>query len=401
MRILLASIYPYFYLLLFFTIPFDDYTRALPNILLAVLVLAFPFVVNKEDFKKIKTVPILLFTGFCLFLIVNSYSHGRLQEDFTVIKKILLSIGLVVLYIPIQDFDKIKKAIVLSSIAAIIFSVINIVVLTNTISDFHFGSSPVVIEALLIDRLYLGFLCVLSILVSYSLLKANYHPINRYYLANIIINVLFLFLIGSKISIVLLILLILLRQLFGKNRKVRIPIALLSVVVISGLYFVVFKGNKKGASSFQNFIVNTTTWDVRSITWECAFKMIENNTINWQGLGFYGTKEQLVSCYQDTIQNEYKKNQFISKRYNAHNQFLDFYLSTGILGFLLFIAFVLLLLIKNRKSFFYTALLASLVLYCMVENVFQRQMGAYYIGFILIILLSNKSVVQNKIINEE
>ncbi len=403
MKVLLSAIYPYIYLLLFFTIPFDEYTRALPNILLLILVLTFPFIVKKEDFKKIKSIAILIFFGFCLYLLFNSLLKTSLQEDFTVIKKVLLSLGLVILYIPVQDFEKIKKAIVLSSLAAIVFSVINIVVLTNTINDFHFGSSPIVIEALLIDRLYLGFLCVLSILVSYSLLKENYHPVNRYYLANIIINSLFLFLIASKVSILLLALLILLRQLYRKNKKVGISIVILTVLIISSLFILAIKSNedKKESAFLQNFITNTTTWEVRSITWQCAFNVIENHTVNWKGFGFYGTKNQMVSCYQDTIQNEYKKNQFISKRYNTHNQFLDFYLSTGILGFLLFGALILVLFIKNRKSFFYTALLASLVLYCMVENVFQRQMGAYYIGFILIILLSNKSVVQNKIINEE
>ncbi len=402
MRILLTSIYPYFYLLLFFTIPFDDYVRALPNILLAVLVLAFPFVVKKDDFKKIRTVPILIFAGFCLYLVANSYFSGRLEEDFTVIKKVMLAIGLVVLYIPIQDFEKIKKAILFSSFAAIVFSVINIVVLTNTISEFHFGSSPEVIESLLIDRLYLGFLCVLSILVSYNLLKPKFHPKNRYYLANIIINILFLFLIVSKISILLLVFILLLRQMYGKHKKIRIPLLLLTALVIVGLYFfgTTGVGGKKNPTALQNFITNTTTWEVRSITWECAFKTIENNTINWKGFGFYGTKDNLVSCYQETIQDTHKKDRFTLERYNTHNQFLDFYLSTGIVGFLLFVTFLLVLFIKNKNSFFYTALLASLALYCMFENVFQRQMGAYYIGFILIILLSNKSVAQNKTIKE-
>tara|TARA_R100000306_G_scaffold1446_2_gene4018 strand:- start:3269 stop:4480 length:1212 start_codon:yes stop_codon:yes gene_type:complete len=402
MKVLLSAIYPYIYLLLFFTIPFDDYVRALPNILLVVLVLAFPFVVKKEDFEKIKTNTVLIFTLFCLYLITNSYFNERLQEDFTVIKKVLLTVGLVVLYIPIQDFDKIKKAILFSSVAAIVFSVINIVILTNTINEFHFGSSPEVIEALLIDRLYLGFLSVLSILVSFNSLKPKFHPINRYYLVNIIVNVLFIFLIVSKISILLLVFLLLLRQMYGKQKKIRIPLLILAALTIIAIYFfgTTGIGSKKKPTALQNFITNTTTWEIRSITWECAVKAIENNPINWKGLGFYGTKDKLVSCYQESVQDTYKRNQFIAHRYNAHNQFLDFYLSSGIVGLLLFVILLLVLFIKNRNSFFYTALLVSLVMYCMVENVFHRQIGAYYIGFILIVLVSNKMVVQNKPIKE-
>lgn len=403
MKVLLSAIYPYIYLLLFFTIPFDEYTRALPNILLAVLVVAFPFVVKKTDFSKIKTIPAFIFTIFCLYLILNALVFNRLEEDFTVIKKVLLCLGLVILYIPIQCFDKINKAILFSSFAAIVFSVINIIILTNTISEFQFGSSPQVIEALLIDRLYLGFLCVLSILVSYNSFKPKFHPVNRYYFANIIANTLFLFLIGSKISIALLAVLLVIRQLYGNNKKIRIPIVIGALTLFCILYLSVFTGStpKKGiAKAAQNFLVNTTTWETRSITWECAINTIENKSINWSGFGFYGTKDQLVSCYQTTIDDTYKKNQFTSKRYNAHNQFLDLYLSSGVIGFLLFAAFVVTLFVKNRNNFYYTALLATLIMYCMVENVFQRQMGAYYIGFILIILVLKINKEQNKTIKE-
>ena len=402
MKVLLSAIYPYIYLLLFFTIPFDNYTRALPNILLIALVLAFPFVVNKEDFKKIKTAPFILFTVFCVYLIGDALFFNRLDEDFTVIKKILLCLGLVLLYIPIQDFEKIKKAIIFSSFAAIVFSVINIVVLINTNTEFYFGNSAIAIEGLLIDRLYLGFLCVLSIMVSYDSLKPKFHPINRYYLANIIINILFVFLIVSRISILLLVFLLLIRQLYGKNKKIRIPFLIITTIIIVALYFFGIHNieTKKKPTKLNNFVTNTTTWEIRSVTWECAVNTIKKNPFLWGGLGFYNTKDNLISCYENSIVNTYKRNQFILKRYNTHNQFLDFYLSTGIIGLLLFTLFILTLFIKNRNTYFFTSLLAVLVVYCMVENVFQRQMGAYYIGFILIILLSKTNRNQINTIKE-
>lgn len=400
MKILLSAIYPYVYLLLFLTIPFEDYIRALPNILLGILVVVFPFVVKKEDFKKIDRSLILILLLFFGYLLVNAALSGTLGEDFTIIKKVLIAVGLVVLYIPVNDFDKIKKAILFSSVAAIVFSVINIVILTNTLQDFHFGDSPMVIEALLVDRLYLGVLSVLSILVSYSLMRPKFHPKNRYYLANIIINVLFLFLIVTKISLLLLVFLLLLRQLYGSKKRVRIPILLLFIAIVGTLFYVGFTHkDDKDPSVLTSLVTNTMTWELRSETWECGWKIAEKEGVNWTGIGFYNTKDQLVSCYQQIADPEKRAN-FTSNRYNTHNQFLDFYVSAGLIGFLLFSILIIALIVKNRHHYFSVALLLSLVAYCMVENVFHRQIGAYYIGFILIVLVSNKMVAQNNIENE-
>jgi branched-subunit amino acid transport protein AzlD len=42
-----------------------------------------------------------------------------------------------------------------------------------------------------------------------------------------------------------------------------------------------------------------------------------------------------------------------------------------------------------------TAMLAILIMYCMVENVFHRQIGAYYVGFILIVLITSGKTSEN------
>src|SRR5690606_17358402 len=146
MRILLSAIYPYAFLLLYLIIPFDDYIRALPNILVAILVVAFPFVVNKDDFKKLKSLPILLFLGLFAFLCINSFFNGRFLEDFNIIKKVMIAAGLAILYIPINDVKKINSAIIFSALAAIIFSVYNFVLITHATGSFALGDSPQIIE---------------------------------------------------------------------------------------------------------------------------------------------------------------------------------------------------------------------------------------------------------------
>ena len=218
MRILLASIYPFAFMLLFVIIPFDDYIRALPNILLIVLTISFPAIIKREHFQKIKKVPLFLLLLFFGYIITNSLISGRFDTDLSILKKIAIAIGLVILYLPIQYDRKVQKAVIFSSIAAIVFSVISIVYSANTNANFEFGDSRMMIEALLVDRLYLGLISVLSILFCYRSMRKTYHPHNAYYLGAIAINVLFIVLVVSKIAGIVLFCLLLIRQAYGSKK---------------------------------------------------------------------------------------------------------------------------------------------------------------------------------------
>lgn len=395
MKILLGAIYPYAFLLLYLIIPFDNYIRALPNILLVILVVAFPFVISKKELSKLKTTPVIIFFSFFLFLIINALIFGRLETDFNIIKKVLIAVGLLLLYIPVHDLGKLKRAIIYSSLATILFSIINIIIVNNTSGEFIFEDYPMLIESLLIDRIYLGFLSVLSILISYHSLRPKFLPENKYYLANIIVNLLFLFLIVSKIAILILVFVLVLRQFYGKNKKIRIPVTLLTILLLSVIYLSVKDDLKKqnflmaNNQTETNFVKNTLTWDIRTIVWHCSALVSNEMGLNLKGLGFSKTKDKLVDCYGENIENLSKRDKFMSERFNTHNQFIDFYLSTGILGLLLFVGLFVAIFLNVRKDFFATALLLVLGSYCFMENVFHRQLGAYYAGFILIILLTN------------
>lgn len=405
MRVLLAAIYPYVFLLLYLIIPFDNYIRALPNILMVILVVAFPFIVKKEDFKKLKSLPIALFLAFFVFLCVNSFLGGRM-EDFHIIKKVMIAVGLAVLYIPVSNVDKIKSAIIFSSLAAIVFSVYNFVLITDATGSFALGESPQVIESLLIDRLYLGLLCVFSILISIQGIKTRFHPDNNYYLANILINAVFIILIASKIALVALFLLLVIRQFYGKPKVFKITIAVVAIVAIVGLFLSL--KNESGHRSATDgkpdisiaFIENSMTYELRAVVWECVAKIMDDEGFIVRGMGFKTTNDKLGSCYGGQIQDTEKRAEFVGNRYNSHNQFLDFYLSAGFIALVLFVGFVVVSLLSARKHFFPTAMLAIMVLYCLVENVFHRQIGAYYIGFILIVIMASSKSVENNRIKE-
>ena len=397
MRILLASIYPFAFLLLYLIIPFDEYIRALPNILLGILVVGYPFIVSKSDFKKLVKKPTLLFIAFFLYLVLSSLIYGRIEEDLYILKKILISVGLVLLYIPVRDFEKIDKAIIFSSLAAMVFSIINVFLL-NDISSFEFNNP---IEILLVDRLYLGLLSILSILVSYKSIKPTYHPSNQFYVGNILLNILFVLIIGSRIAIVILLVILIVRQFYGPKKKIRLLITAGAIFIMA---LVLFFSNsnlvkdyfyKTGISTSNQYNQPPLNLDYRTIIWDCAYKLSISEKVSFFGNGFQATNENLVKCYNESIDDKTTKELFKQRKFNTHNQFVDMYLSTGIVGFILFTGLIMLLFIQYRKQFLPIAFLITLVLFGMTENFFNRQIGAYYVGFVLIILLSNKTFLKN------
>lgn len=401
MRIILASIYPWIYVLLFLTIPFDNYVRALPNILMGILVVTFPFIIRKEHFKKLKKAPALVFTVFCAYMVLNAAINNRIEGDFAMVNKILLSLGFLLLYIPIDDYKKVKRAILFSAVAVITFSVVNIFVIINTSEDIVLGFSRQVIEALLIDRIYLGFISICSILISYQALRPQFHPNNKYHLLNIIINVLFIFLMVSKIAVIILALIFLTRQLYGKNKWLRFPIALVFLSGLTALIVTSTKLVRKNASGQkETFLEQTLTWELRTEVWKCVDLIRKKEGIIVQGFGFEGTKDKLAACYEDHISDDAKRTTFVEEQYNTHNQFLDIYFQSGVIALLLLLCFVLVVFIRNRKHFIPTAFLVVLVSYFMVENVFHRQVGAYYVGFVLITLLIQNQLPENKVEKE-
>lgn len=398
MRVLLASIYPFIFLLLFFTIPFDLYFRAFPNVLLIILAVLFPIVVTKNDFKKIKRVAGAIWLLFFIYVTFLTLFTGRWELDWVVLKKILLVGALVILYLPVNNFKKINKAIIFSSLAAIIYSLIKLFILINQGIEFTFLESAAIIEAMLIDRIYLGLLAVLSILVSYQELRNYYHPDNRYYLANIIINVLFILFIASRIAIITLLVIFVLSLFHSKKRGPQILFATGSILLTAILVFLLNNDFRKkifysnNTKTHQGLVANTMSFEPRTIIWDCGLKVSQKDTVLLTGLGFTQTNIALVDCYKENIKDEKKKQWFINQEYNVHNQFFDIYLAAGVGAMILFSLAIFILFIRNRKSFFPSALLVTLVCFAMVENVFHRQIGAYYVGFILLSLLIKNNI---------
>lgn len=312
------------------------------------------------------------------------------------------------MYLPVQDTNKLNQAIIFSALAAIIYAFVRLVILINQGVTFSFLETGGIIETLLIDRIYLGLLSVLSILASYYFLKKEYHPDNKYFLANIILNVLFILFIVSRIAILALVIIFIISLFYRKKSG---PQLLFFVGFILLTVLLVFIWNNDLRKQFfynnnedfkQGLLGNTMALEPRAVIWGCAYEMTGKEGVMLKGLGFKATNTELLECYKTSIKNLKKQEWFLSQKYNIHNQFLDLYIGAGLLATILFIGGLVVLFIKNRKHFFPTALLLTMVLFLSVENVFHRQLGSYYVGFFLLVLLmANSSVKNNEQIEEQ
>lgn len=389
MKIILKNIYPYFFYLFCFVIPLDKYATAVPNIILIVLLALFPFVVKKGDFKKLLKKEVMLFMVLIAFISINMLLFQNIEKDIIIVQKIFSSLLLLALFIPLNKTENLNKTIIISMLVCIGVSLFNLHGFYLETGKFNFADGAAVNEILVIDRLYLGFLCVLSVIASIGLRENKYKLL---YLANIILCILFTLLISSRIAIILLLLLLVLLIFYSKKKKQYI----IFFACVFAITIAAFKFNKnlgerffytQSSESKKSYVELFMAWEPRVVIWECNYNILKNDTQLLIGNGFYGTKDKLVSCYNGLINKEDKRNYFIAERFNPHNQYLDFLLSYGIIALLLFLSIFIMTFFKHRKSYYKMTLILTIVAFAFIESFFQRQIGGYLFAIIFILIL--------------
>ena len=360
------------------------------------MLITFPFVVKKSDFKKLLRVELYLFLGLLIYVTFNSILFQEAARDMVIIKKIASAILLVVLYIPLEKTENLQKTIIISVLVCILISLYNMYWFYLQEGVFNFSAGLAIKDVLIIDRLYLGFLCIISIIASMVLIGKKYSKYNTWYFTNIVLCIGFVLLISSRVAIILLLALFFLKIFYAKKKKQY----LFFFFGIAILIITAFSLNKNLMERFfytqtkdktQNYIELFARWEPRVVIWECNYRIAKDKEYLTKGLGFYHVKDLLVDCYKDVVKREKRQIFFIESRYNSHSQFADFLLSTGIIGVLLFLGIFITLIRKRRRDFFSTGLIISLFFFAIIESFFHRQLGAYYFSIIVIFLLFTKT----------
>jgi O-antigen ligase len=207
---------------------------------------------------------------------------------------------------------------------------------------------------------------------------------------------------GSRVAIVILLAILLLRQFYGPHKKLRLLIAAGLIAIASLVTFATSNNFIKSylleteITGDARFDVKPLHWDFRTLVWGCGYDLAATEWNNLLGSGFKTTNVKLADCYNQRIEDDETRAWFATQNLNTHNQFLDIYLSSGLVGIVFFIGIILFLFKQHRNQFFPVASLLTIVLFGLTENFLYRQIGAYFFGFVLIILLSNLKYSQKE-----
>ena len=394
MKVTLDNIYTVLFSVLCFSLAFiGDRFYAIPNGINISLVLIFPFLVNKQKFiNHIVKKPIVWFAVFLSFILVKSVLLGHFLEDISVIKKLSQALLLLILSCGLKpkSTETLKSGIVLGTFIAVIYSLIKIGIIVIQTTTFDFAKGPIINETLPVQRLYLGLLCTISLILVIEKFFKNRQKLNLF-LA--VLFTLFVFLIAARIAIISVLIVIIYYVFIMIKAKYKYIFLLL---IISTTSMVVLLNNNLSKRILhlddtfrESYVDKIAMHEPRFLIWKYSYEALQSTNL-FLGNGFNRTEEKLVSSYKKIPQLK-KRAWFINKRFNTHNQYIDIALSQGFIGLSLFLIFLFQLFVIAKKSHSDLLLLLSALIYMLVYNNFHRVIGVYIFSLIFIFILEKSN----------
>ena len=399
MIVSLDKIFTVLFSVLCFSLAFiGDQFYAVPNGINILLVAIFPFVANKKDIINLVTKkPIVWFVVFLSFVLIKSILVGQFLEDLFVIKKMFQVLLILILSsgIKVGGLEWLKSGIILGSFIAVFYSLVKITFLIINTASFNFAKGPVINETLPVQRLYLGLLCTISLIL---VLERVFKKRRKTYLILALTFTVFVFLIAARIAMLSAIVIIIYYS-FIKLRSIQRYFALFLILAVTST--AIFSNDNLSKRVLhlddnlrESYIDKIAMHEPRFLIWKYSYEVSKNtNTI--LGNGFRLTQEKLLTSYRQIPQLK-KREWFISERFNSHNQYIDIFLSQGLLGFIIFLIFLFQLFISAKKSPTKTLLLISSLLFMLIYNNFHRLIGVFIFSILIVFILDNKTLQKLK-----
>lgn len=293
----------------------------------------------------------------------------------------------------LDEFKKIKKAFVLSSLFLLLFCVLRAIYLLITqkayfffYSDFTFFIHPSYFA------MYLLFSIMILLIEGNLWVRNNMQVINTLLIGVFLIGV---FLASSKMGIISTLILFpvalafKLYQLGYKKTIVAVFIStILTVVFLYQLFPNKFERFNNAfsvtTSNKQIDLTSTESTAVRVLIWDEAVDIIKQNCL-------LGTT---VGDANDELYKAYRKKGLtgaLEKKLNAHNQYLQTFIGTGILGFtlLLLLTFGMGVFAFFKKHYLLLCFSVIITLNFLVESMLQAQVGFLFFVFFSCLLINS------------
>lgn len=214
---------------------------------------------------------------------------------------------------------------------------------------------------------YFGYYLVLSNVFIVYLLR-QHTKINWVFLMLLVYQSIFIFQLSSRNAIITNFI-VLLFSLFYSGIKLRAKIGLATFIIAT---LIAIGSLMRGPSSrfISRFQQIGELKETRLTRWGSSLRLAQKHLI--LGVGTGDATYELTKQYQ--IEG---LNYSAEENYNTHNQFLDFLVKFGVIGFAIFLLFMgyLFKIAISRKDFLFIGVLIVIGMAFMTENIFSRQMG--------------------------
>jgi O-antigen ligase len=235
-----------------------------------------------------------------------------------------------------------------------------------------------------VQPIYLSLFYLLAILFCVNLIRLN----NCYwkgYLALSIILFIGIILLSSRTILAISVIVISFKFLFFKSMKIRDLLYVFSIVILGLILTFSIPTLRNRVIQFNQNVSSYSGSSFRVKVWKNAINIFKDSPV--YGYGFNKSQEVLMKQYQTTnFRRAYINN------FNAHNQYLQSLIDSGIIGLLTLILMILAPLFKatkNNQDYLFFLLIIVVIL--IPESFFLRQNGIiFYCFFNMFFYLSNK-----------
>ena len=194
-------------------------------------------------------------------------------------------------------------------------------------------------------------------------------------------------LLSSKMGIITMLLLFLLFFTFYIIRNKKYFLGLTGIVTLVFLFIGVMKFVPEVKGRIQNALTavndskslantDVESTGVRILVWRAAEDVIQEHF--WFGTGTGDVKDVLMRKYKEKgLTGAY------DHQLNAHNQYLETFAATGIIGFLILLAnFIIPIYVSVKKNNkFFLAFMLIIILNFLTESMFDREAGVLFFAF--------------------
>jgi len=394
------KIYKYYLWLcmfLCFFIPFIPVAHALSSVIMGCILVLAIFLLKKKDLKDIvETRSVLVFFAFFTIIIIQSLFVNGIINDFAELRKIGQTILLIVLLSIIKNPQNLKNAFIAGAALSSIISLFNIIAYVIDTGNTSFYTGEIVETLMMTQRLYLGFFNVIALVFCLESFFNFYNKkIAKTYFLLATLLLITTLLIASRTAVILIVFVLISTTLYKLNSKAR-NIGTIAVVV-GGLALVFTNNNFSKRILYaaddqrESFVEKFKTHEPRYLIWKNSFEVFNENNNKSIGLGFGKTQELLREKYKK-IEPVKKREWFIQRDFNTHNQYIDFLLSIGVFGLACFIALLIIILFDSKKTIYNLNIYFSLIFFMFFENPFHRTFGVFVIALICYTILNKNKI---------